>query len=457
MSNSKRLIVIVLSLLGVGAVGALLIWGGPDKIKTLILGEEEEFKKEMPDFGGVKVIDVESKGIGPTRNAAILDSMNMALKQTNGTPIVGVTVNNYGYISTPDGRGENGFTKEVVVALSGGSIQGFEILSEKEIPEAKRWEVVLRVKVNKYEASADSKLPKVAIAQPRTLKSQYVIGDETMAANEAAQMIRAIVGETIQKSKRFFVINRAFDDSINEELVQVVGFSANPSELAKLGQRLTADILILPEITHLQYQKSTRNLRFSGRELNSYAGGVDVNFNVVNVVTGQLIMSERFSAVFPSTPPTVYGRQNVGLENVHQYLAAMSEQFTRQFILKNFPVSVIKMDGTSVVLNQGQDMLKVGDIYSAVRLGEEIQDPQTGQSLGRLETPVGTIRIVKTTEKISMGTYTGKYRGEGFKPGIIELRELAQSTVSPAANEPAPTSAQEKSAQEDEFDAPFDD
>lgn len=456
MKNPKLLMAIGAAVVVLGTTAAVVVLGGLDKVKTSLGIEDKTFKKEMPDLGGVKVVEVEGKGIGPTRNAAILDALNMVLKQTNGTPIAGVTVNSTGSVSTPEGTRDSGFTNETVAAISGGWIQSFEILSETEMTNAKRWEVTLRAKINKYEASADTKLPKVAIAHPRTFMQQYVVGDQTLSADEAARMIQKIVGDTIQKSKRFFVINRSFDNDINEELSQINGYSANPSEWAKLGQRLTADILILPEITHLEYQKSTRNLRFSGRELNSYAGGVDVNFSVVNVVTGQLIMTERFSAVFPSTPPSVYGRQNVGVENVHQYLAMMTEQFTRQFILKNFPVSVIKMDGASVVLNQGQDMLKVGDVYNAVSLGEAIQDPQTGQSLGRLESPVGTIRIVKTTEKISIGAYSGKFRKTDFQPGIIELRELIQTPKLPTESTPAQAPTTEKAAQ-DEFDSPFDD
>ena len=400
--------------------------------------DENGFSKSMPDFGGVKVVEVVAEGVGPTRNAAILDALNLAVQQTNGTPIVGISVNSTGNLSVPNYDGDFGLTNTTVVSATQGAVQGFEILSEKENAEAGAWRLKLKVKVNKYSASAATNLPKIAIASPRTRETTYVIGDETLSADEASQSIGTAINESLSQSNRFFVINRAFDADISDELSRITDPSTNSGELAKLGQRLTADILVLPEINRLSYKKSTRVLRNSGRELNSYSGDMEITFNVINVPTGQLMMTERFKVTFPNTPPSVYGKQQIGLENVRASLATLTGQFTQKFILKNFPVSVIKMNGTSVVLSQGQDVLQVGAIYNAVSLGEDIVDPQTGQSLGREEMPIGTITITKTSEKMSMGQFQGTYDASQFKPGIIELAERIDTP--PAAG---PTTAQE--------------
>ncbi|MEY4248586.1 MAG: hypothetical protein RJA87_219 [Pseudomonadota bacterium] len=400
--------------------------------------DENGFSKSMPDFGGVKVVEVVAEGVGPTRNAAILDALNLAVQQTNGTPVMGISVNSTGNLAVPGYDGDFGLTNSTVVSATQGAVQGFEILSEKQDAKVGAWRLKLKVKVNKYSASAATNLPKIAIASPRTREATYVIGDETLSADEASQSIGTAINESLSQSNRFFVINRAFDSDIAEELSQITDPSTNSGELAKLGQRLTADILVLPEINRLSYKKSTRILRNSGRELNSYSGDMEITFNVVNVPTGQLIMTERFKVTFPNTPPSVYGKQQIGLENVRASLATLTGQFTQKFILKNFPISVIKMNGTSVVLSQGQDVLQVGAIYNAISLGEDIVDPQTGQSLGREQMPIGTITITKTSEKMSMGQFQGTYDASQFKPGIIELAERIDTP--PAAG---PATAQE--------------
>ncbi|MCZ8171385.1 MAG: hypothetical protein O9272_06565 [Brevundimonas sp.] len=152
----------------------------------------------------------------------------------------------------------------------------------------------------------------------------------------------------------------------------------------------------------------------------------------------------------------------------------MSEQFTRKFILKNFPVSFIEMDGKTVGLSQGEGMLKLASTYKAIRLGQDIKDPQTDESLGRLEAPIGTIKIVKVTEKMSIGILNGNFDATKFQPGIIELRDeigLSAEAVPAAAPAGASPEPQQSTAsgqgakqsspssrprrQKDDFDAPF--
>ena len=395
--------------------------------------------KETSEFGVIKVVEVQSKGLGATRNAAVLDALNMAVKQTNGSPIAGTVLNSTGSLAIPGHEGKFDITNDTVVSITKGVVQGFKILSEKE--SAKEWRITLKVMLNKYEGSAAGKLPKVAIALPRTHQDYYFVGDQRLSAAEASESIRLIIDESIGKSNRFFVINRSFDDAINGELAQINNPSTNQAELAKLGQRLTADILILPEIMGLAYRKTTRTLRFSGRDLNSYDGEVDISFNVINVATGQLIMTKHYSAKFPETPPSVYGSQKVGIANVKDSLAEMSNNFTRSFILKNFPVSVIKLDGQAVVLSQGEPMLRVGETYDAVMLGEEINDPQTGQSLGRIESSVGTIVVTKANDKMAMGTLNSKGDVSQFKSGNIQLRDRVAEYLAKDPPEVSATSA----------------
>ena len=94
---------------------------------------EGEFSKSMPDFGGVKVVEVVAEGVGPTRNAAILDALNLAVQQTNGTPIVGISVNSTGNLAVPGYDGDFGLTNTSVVSATQGAVQGYEIVSEKSV------------------------------------------------------------------------------------------------------------------------------------------------------------------------------------------------------------------------------------------------------------------------------------------------------------------------------------
>ena len=82
-------------------------------------------------------------------------------------------------------------------------------------------------------------------------------------------------------------------------------------------------------------------------------------------------------------------------------------------------------------------------------LGEDVKDPQTGQSLGRLETNIGAITVSKTTDKMAFGTLSGTFDASKFQPGVIELRDQvnasppappAQPSAAPAVTPAAPAS-----------------
>jgi hypothetical protein len=91
-----------------------------------------------------------------------------------------------------------------------------------------------------------------------------------------------------------------------------------------------------------------------------------------------------------------------------------------------------------------------------ISLGEELKDPQTGQSLGRVESPIGMVTVTRTTDRIAFGTFRGSFNPATFKPGLLELRgqmgdavvvsktpdlsavPAAANPVRPAATQPRP-------------------
>ena len=394
--------------------------------------------RDMPDLGGTKVVEKETDGVGPTRNAAILDALSLAVKETNGGAVNALSVN--GANPPPGGKTDAVLTNEVVTAASRGVVQSFEIVSEQQ--QGSTWRVKVRSKLNAFNASPADQLPKVVILPSKTHDATYVIGDQQLSSDEAGDLISTVLGDAIGRSNRFAVIDRKRADDTAAELSQLDDPNTRPAELAKLGQKLTADIVIIPEITRLEYKKSSRKLHFTGRELRSYQGGVDINFQVINVASGRTLLTKRVSTPFPDTPPTVYGTQKVGVASVKQQLSDLSDGFTRDFILKNFPISVVKLDGRNAILSQGEPMLKVGGVYQAVLLGEDVKDPQTGQSLGRLETNIGTITVSKTTDKMAFGTLSGSFDASKFQPGVIELRDQVNNAPPPApATQPSASAA----------------
>ena len=160
------------------------------------------------------------------------------------------------------------------------------------------------------------------------------------------------------------------------------------------------------------------------RELVSYAGGAEISFKVVNATTGVLVMSQDYQAVFPSTAPTTLGAHVDGLNVSAAAMSDLTERFVRALMQKTFPVSVIKLDGTNVILGQGGDLVRQGTTYRAVLLGDDMKDPQTGQDLGRTESDFGTVQVTRVDSNLSYGVLqNAPSLNQAFRPGLIELRD----------------------------------
>jgi hypothetical protein len=76
---------------------------------------------------------------------------------------------------------------------------------------------------------------------------------------------------------------------------------------------------------------------------------------------------------------------------------------------------VAAVDGGQIVLNVGAKAgLKVGDQLSVERVTKEIKDPNTGQVIRRLSSPVGVIKLTDVDDVSAVGTAVS---GSGFKVG----------------------------------------
>jgi hypothetical protein len=74
-----------------------------------------------------------------------------------------------------------------------------------------------------------------------------------------------------------------------------------------------------------------------------------------------------------------------------------------QVVTGVFPIRVLKVTGTEVILNQGGQRTSEGEEFEVFNEGEELIDPDTRETLGQVETVVGRIRIARVTQKISYG------------------------------------------------------
>jgi curli biogenesis system outer membrane secretion channel CsgG len=287
------------------------------------------------------------------------------------------------------------------------------------------WRVRIEARVARYVAPDEKGRPKLAIVMPRFKSDTFVVGDQRIPAGDVAGEIRARLSDSLTQTRRFIILDREFGDVLGEEAAFIESGNARNQELARIGQQMATDLLLMVSVDRFEYPRTTRNLRMSDRQMISYAGGGEVSLRLINATTGEVVMSESFDHDLPSTPASTMPRVIDGKALAGQMMDAISEQMTFAVVNEIFPISVIALNGATVVLSQGGQSVTVGSRYQAVLMGQELIDPQTGNSLGRMESPCCVIRIDRVAEQMSYGSIEGAIPqlSGTFTPGMIELRE----------------------------------
>ncbi|HDS0948346.1 TPA: hypothetical protein QDZ34_000735 [Stenotrophomonas maltophilia] len=308
------------------------------------------------------------------------------------------------------------------------------------------WKVRVRAQIAQYRAPDEQGKPKIVVALPRTKAGSYAVGDGRVSADEVADAVRARLSDTLTQTQRFIVLDREFGDELQAEIDHINSGNVRLQDTARVGQQLATDLILIPTIERFEYPRSVRNLRMSDRQVTSYSGGGRITLRLINATTGQVVMSDSFDHQLASTGPSTLPRVVNGRNMAAAMMESLSGQIGTTIVTTLFPVSVVSVDGDQVVLSQGGESLQAGQRWQAVRLGEELKDPQTGRSLGRSEHPCCTIRIDRVAAQTSYGTIeegVDAMRG-GFRPGQVELRQklgskpaAATASATPAAARPA--------------------
>ena len=415
--------------------------------------------RDAPDLGGVKSEYVEVEGVGATRAAAVDDALRLAIKQVNGVVVDAseAQANIATAITTSEGDVDIKAVSfaQAVATQSHGLISNFKIIKETNESAAfmglrgaqkshPSWRIRIGANIAKYQASAEANRPRLIVAQPRTAGANFDFGDTSKPSSEVQAAVRSRLNDALTQTNRFAVLDREFTGEIQQEMDLVSSGAVNKADTARLGQQLAADLIVIPTIERMEYNRHARQLRLADRELVSYSGGARITFRVINATTGQIVMSDSFSTDFPTTRPTTLGATVDAAGATDHAMAAMTQQFVSKLLLKTFPVSVISLNGQDVVLSQGGAAVRQGARYRAVILGDALSDPQTGQSLGRTEHDFGTIQITRSENNAAYGVIEGgrSLPAGQFKPGLIEIREeIATSPVVVAAAAAPPASA----------------
>jgi len=376
----------------------------------------------MPDVGKLETVTVTTKGSGPSAGVAVQEAMKMAILEVNGATIDTSSVAVKFGLDVTEGQTSamlrGAAFAEAIAQRSKGAITGFRLLEMTEpTSQGGLYKVTIEAAIAKFRPPEDSKKIKIAIAPLRVNANSFVFGTQSVPASKIAQDIHQQILDALTATGRFSVLDRDFGSDVQQEL--------------------SADVVWVGTINDFAYVRTARKLITSDRELVSYSGGWSVSQRILKLSTRQVMLSNTLQERAPTTDPTTMDR---GI-NVEQTASSMESAIVSETVAailsRTFPVTVIAKDGANVVLSQGGQSVKEGARYAVVSLGKEMIDPQTQQSLGRIETPCCNVVIDKVAATMSYGHLeNAKIALESVDPTGLQIREELQPAKVAAAENP---------------------
>lgn len=402
----------------------------------------ENYARRAPDAGKVEHVATTASGQGASLGAAVNQALLLAVQQVNGTTIDATSVQLDAGVALQIGEGQldlrSSAFADLVASRTHGNVSSFRVLSQSQDKDTGAYEVAIEARIAKFANPASASRLRLAVAEFRTDAGSFTVDTTNVGADEIARQVRESLTNALTKTGRVAVLDREFSAETDAELDLISSGKIDKDDLARVGQQLATDYLVVGRIERFGYERHERELRASGRTLVSHSGGAALTLRLINVTTGQIEQADTVAIDLPATESTTLGTSVNAGRITADLTAGLSDNAARKIVGHLFPITVVAVDGDDVVLSQGGSVVVEGRHYEIVARGKELKDPQTGQSLGRVEKPCCVVLVTKVTPQLAYGTLVQKRIDVAsvFAPGVLELRGVVAAAPAVSAQPP---------------------
>lgn len=380
-------------------------------------------------YAAEEIVTAEAQGWGSSRESAIQAACIEGVKQINGFLFTteSAILNAVSRSSaTTDDNSTRTTTIDTASARSTeekvkGAIRGYEVLTIEQ-EEDGQWHAVLSVQVAKYKTPGidPNTRRRIVVVPLRVRESSYKVGDQFVASSATASDLRDALEKYLVQSRRFTVLGRQDAEAILKEKNLILRESADIEENAKIGATLGTDYLLCGEIKELTVLTGTSQSVFSDRvSKRVQRARVVVNYRILVMPTSQVKWAGQ--AIIDFSLEQCRSLRGDIAAAYEALLDIVAREVCIQALGNIYPVRGMQvLEDGQVVLNQGGELHREGELLDAYRLGEQIVDAYAKESLGRVETRIATLQVVRVDAKLSYAkVIEGAVSSADVSAGII--------------------------------------
>ena len=354
--------------------------------------------------GAVQERDVEAAGSGATEQEAISSALANAVGMVNGVSIESRQWMKAFQEAISSDEGDSYLFQDAagldIATLTKGVISSYEVLSTE--PQSVGHEARVRATIAVFRRARSADRKRIAVL-PLYSRDNYAIDGERINPLSVTDVVeQAIVNELVD-SRRFTVLDRRYMAQVNVELQLLESEDVPVSELARLGQTLAADYVLVGTLENISGKTSQRQMKTRDVEFQTLDVSAQLSYQVIDPATTQVKFSRTEAMSFGDRELATVGVPSASdmatvAVGVAKAIGARAGATVTEAI---YPIMVTAVTSAGVVLGQGGESMATGLVFDLFRLGDRMIDPYTKESIGRIEEWVGAVEITRATNKQS--------------------------------------------------------
>lgn len=364
---------------------------------------------------------IEGQGVGLSRSEAVNSALIEALSQLNGVSLRQEKLVSDSSVESSKGDDYSYEYSNKIESITKGKVDSYKILEVNEFDG--KYEAKVKITNSKTTKSykvpgLDAKNRRSIIVVPANFNyDTFNVLDEAKSSIETNIDLSQELLNAITQTRKFNVLDREENRAFYNEKNIIRSEDANKDELLKLGHVMGSDYILLTSIKNLIIEKEKAN-KYIASTSESFKASVTVQFKVMVTATRQVKFSN--TRTYNFTP-----KGNSGKEIYYNILSEISNKIAAELMENIYPLQVIEVAANEVTINQGN--LIVGSKYEVFKLGKNLVDSYTKESLGSSESKTGVIEIIRVLPKFSVGKIV---EGQTQKGDIVRSIYSSQETVS---------------------------
>ena len=376
-----------------------------------------------------EIVKVEVEGIAESLQLAIDRALTEAMGRVNGRSIESEVLSKTSETLSVKNQTEDYLSsteyQDKIKSKTKGVVQSYNLISSEQL-EKNVYKVVLSVSIIKFKASKSSNRKRIAVLPLRARGGCCQVGTTNINGQSFSEELTAAISSYLVQTRKFTVLDRQYESETNTEQAKLSSDEVPITELAKLGQELVADYVLVGTINNLFLREQQRQMSTVDRTITTIVGNAAISYRIIDVPTGQIKFSQTLNKNLNGKVKTI----NDPVQGVLDTVSIVANDVGLKILETAYPFIVEKIEGENIVIGVGGDIIQVGQRYRLIQYGKKIVDSYTKESLGRKENIIGMVEITEVTPKMSYGKIinTNKENLESeFKPKSFIIRSLPES------------------------------